>query len=63
MYKTIRQRVAEERQTALLWLFLAQRGLLPEFTAFYKAHHDDTMQTIEQLFRECNKQEQTKKLD
>ncbi len=55
MYKTVRQRAQEERQTALLWLFIAQRGLLPEFTEFYKAHHDTPMMRIDELFRECSK--------
>lgn len=49
-YKTIKEQRAEEKRTALLWLFITSRGLLPDFTEFYKLHHSQTMEEIDREF-------------
>ena len=49
-YKPARDRQTEERKTALLWLYLASKGLIPDFTEFYKLHHSQTMEEIDREF-------------
>lgn len=49
-YTPMKERMAEERKTALLWLFVASRGLLSDFTDFYKLHHSQTMEEINREF-------------
>lgn len=58
MYKTTAQRkqeAQEEKKTALLWLFVASRGLLADFTDFYKLHHSQTMEEIDREFKKLLK--------
>lgn len=47
MYKTTAQRRDEEKQKALLWLFLTSRGLVEEYTAFCKVNSDRTVSEID----------------
>jgi uncharacterized protein YydD (DUF2326 family) len=47
MYKTTAQKRDEDKQQALLWLFLTSRGLVEEFTAFCKANRDRTVNEID----------------
>ena len=47
MYKTVAQRREEDKQQALLWLFLTSRGLVGEFTAFCKANREKTITEID----------------
>lgn len=49
-YKTIREQRDEEKRTAILWLFIASRGLLQDFTDFYKLHHSQTLTEIDREF-------------
>lgn len=56
MYKTTAQRRDEERQQALLWLFLTSRGLVEEFTAFCKANRDRTTNEIDNEIKRLTNQ-------
>ena len=50
-YKTARERAEDEKKSALLWLFIASRGLLPDFTEFYRLHRSQSLQEIDSEFR------------
>lgn len=47
MYKTTAQKRDEDKQQALLWLFLTSRGLVEEFTTFCKVNRDRTVSDID----------------
>lgn len=51
-YKSITQRKREEKQIALLWLYLCSKGLLTDFKQFYRLHQ---AQTLEQIDEEMKK--------
>ncbi len=55
MYTPTQQRKQDERQTALLWLFIASRGQLQEFREFYKLHHSQTLAEIENELKKLTK--------
>lgn len=55
MYKTIAELKDEEKRVALLWMYIASKGLLPDFTEFYRLHRSKTMEEIEKEFKSITK--------
>ena len=55
MYKTIADRKDEEKRVALLWMYIASKGLLPDFTEYYKLHRSKTMEEIDKEFKSITK--------
>lgn len=56
MYETITQRQRNEKQTALLWLYLASEGLLESFTEFCRSRRDLSLAEVERELREITNQ-------
>ena len=50
-YKTVTQQKDEDRRAALHWLFLADRGLLDEFTEFCRENKDMSLDEIDSKLR------------
>lgn len=53
MYRTAKDRAADERQRAALWLFLQERGLMADFLAFYRGLRDASLTDMAQALREA----------
>ena len=53
MYRTAKDRAADERQRAALWLFLQDRGLMADFLAFYRGLRDASLTDMAQALREA----------
>lgn len=51
MYRTAKDRAADERQRAALWLFLQDRGLMADFLAFYRGLRDASLTDMAQALR------------
>lgn len=45
------QRKREDRERALLWLFIGSRGLLDGFKEFYRLHRSKSMEEIDNEFK------------
>lgn len=59
-YKTIAERKEAERQTALLWLFLNERGLLQAFTEYCRECKDMNLDEIDNRLRQIINNNNTK---
>lgn len=55
-YKTIAEQREEEKRAALLWLYVCSKGLLQDFTEFYKLHHSQTLEEIDRELKELLKE-------
>jgi len=53
MYRTAKDRAADERQRAALWLFLQDRGLMADFLAFYRGLRDASLTDMAQALRDA----------
>lgn len=46
------QRKREDRERALLWLFIGSRGLLDDFKEFYRLHRSKSLEEIDNEFKQ-----------
>lgn len=53
MYRTAKDRAADERQRTALWLFLQDRGLMADFLAFYRGLRDASLTDMAQALRDA----------
>lgn len=53
MYRNAKDRAADERQRAALWLFLQERGLMADFLAFYRGMRDASLTDLAEALREA----------
>ena len=53
MYRTAKDRAADERQRAALWLFLQDRGLMADFLAFYRGLRDASLTDMANALRDA----------
>ena len=53
MYRTAKDRAADERQRAALWLYLQERGLMADFLAFYRGLRDASLTDMAQALRDA----------
>ena len=53
MYRTAKDRAADERQRAALWLFLQESGLMADFLAFYRGLRDASLTDLAEALREA----------
>ena len=46
------QRKREERERAILWLFIGSKGLLYDFKEFYRLHQSKSLEDIDNEFKQ-----------
>ena len=56
MYQTAKDRQAQDRSLALLWLFIHSKGMAQDFTEFCRERKELSLAEVERELREITKQ-------